>query len=445
MLFTRRDIFKIVIPLIIEQVLSVTIGMFDSMMVSSEGDAVFSGVSLVDTVNLLLVYMFSALATGGAVLLSQSLGKKELDKTAHISKQLIATIFVCSTAVSLLAIILRAPLLKLIFGQVEEAVMKNALTYFLITALSYPFLGLYSAGAAIFRSFGNSKISMLASLYMNIINVSGNALFIFVFKWGAAGAATATLVARIFGAAMMLFLLRSKMSPVPIRGLLKIRPDFTVIKGICRVGIPSGVENSMFQFGKVLTQSVVSTCGTIHIAANGVANTLSHLQYLPGTAVGLAVVTIVGRCIGAGRTDEAKQMSRKLLMMAFCSIWIATVLVFALLNPLLGLYPELSTESKDLAWILMAMHSVMVSTIWPLSFVTPNIFRSGGDVKFTLVIAIASMWICRVALSYVFAIMLDLGAIGVWMAMFSDWICRTAFFVPHYLRGKWLNKRKPLV
>lgn len=435
---------KIVFPLIIEQLLAVTVGMFDSMMVSSSGEAAISGVSLVDSINVLLIYLFSALSTGGAVLISQSLGKQDKQKTEHISKQLILAVFTCAVAVSFLAIVLRVPLLKLIFGKIEADVMNNAKIYFLITALSYPFLGLYNAGAAIFRSFGNSKLSMTVSLRANIINISGNALFIYVFKWGVAGAAIATLIARAFCAIIILYMLRSKKSTVVIRDLLKIRPDFATIKAVCRIGIPSGIENSMFQMGKVLTQSVVATCSTAHIAANAVANTLSQLQFIPASAVNLAVITIVGRCIGAGRNEEAKTMSRKLLLMAYSAIWVATVLIFSLLNPLLGLY-DLSAESTKLAWTLMAMHSVMVSTFWPLSFSTPNSFRAAGDVKFPLVISMLSMWICRVGLSYVFARGLGMGVIGVWMAMFSDWICRTAFFVPHYFRGKWLNKRKPLV
>ena len=435
---------KIVFPLIIEQLLAVTVGMFDSMMVSSSGEAAISGVSLVDSINVLLIYLFSALSTGGAVLISQSMGKQDKQKTEHISKQLILAVFTCAVAVSFLAIVLRVPLLKLIFGKIEADVMNNAKIYFLITALSYPFLGLYSAGAAIFRSFGNSKISMMTSLGANLINISGNALFIYVFKWGVAGAAIATMISRVFGAIMMLYLLRNKKSMVIIRNLIKTRPDFATIKAVCRIGIPSGIENSMFQMGKVLTQSVVATCSTAHIAANAVATTLSQLQFIPASAVNLAVITIVGRCIGAGRNEEAKTMSRKLLLMAYSAIWVATVLIFSLLNPLLGLY-DLSAESTKLAWTLMAMHSVMVSTFWPLSFSTPNSFRAAGDVKFPLVISMLSMWLCRVGLSYVFARGLGMGVIGVWMAMFSDWICRTAFFVPHYFRGKWLNIRKPLV
>ncbi len=439
MLFTKKDIAKIVIPLIIEQLLTVTIGMFDSMMVSSAGDAAISGVSLVDTVNLLLSYLFSALATGGAVVISHYLGKKDLSGANHAAKQLVITVFACASAVMLVAVALRTTLLKLIFGKIEADVMANARIYFLITALSYPFLGLYNAGAATFRSLGNSKISMIASLFMNIINISGNALLIFVFQWGAAGAATATLVSRIFGSAMMLLLLRRRNGEICIRGFRHFKADFSTIKKICRIGIPSGIENSMFQFGKVITQSLISTFGTVQIAANAVANSLSSLQFVPASAVNLAVITIVGRCIGARELTQARSYSRKLLGIAYGAIATATAIILVLLDPILSTY-QLSTESTTLARTLMLLHSALVCTIWPLSFTMPNSFRAAGDVRFPMVVSMLTMWICRVGLSYVFGKYLGLGVIGVWLAMFSDWICRSCFFVPHYLKNTWLKK-----
>lgn len=441
MLFTKRDITKIVFPLIIEQLLSVTIGLFDSIMVSSAGDAAISGVSLVDSVNLLFSYLFSALATGGAVVVSQCLGKRDPQKATHASKQLVLTVFAAAVLLSAVVVCFRNPLLHLIFGKVEADVMANARIYFLITALSYPFLGLYNASAAIFRSVGNSKISMTASLMMNIINVSGNAFFIFVCGWGAAGAATATLIARAAGAALMMALLHGKKHNLRISGLLKTRPDFAVIKNICRIGIPSGIENSMFQFGKVITQSLISSFGTVQIAANAAANSLSGLQHIPGSAVNLAVITIVGRCIGAMELGQAKSYSRKLLGMSYGSIWAASALIFVLLRPILSIY-NLSPASTDLAYDLMVMHTIAVSTIWPLSFSTPNSFRAAGDVKFPLVVSSSSMWIFRVGLSYVFGKFLGLGVVGVWLAMFSDWAFRATVYSFRYFKGIWLKKIK---
>lgn len=439
MLFSKQDIRKIVIPLIIEQILTVTIGMFDSMMVSSAGEAAISGVSLVDSLNLLLCNLFTALATGGAVVVSHYLGKKDDDGATHASKQLIVTITVCASLISILAISLRGPLLNLVFGKIEHDVMANAQVYLLITALSFPFLGLYNAGAAIFRSLGNSKISMTTSLMMNVINISGNALLIFVFKWGAAGAATATLVARICGTIFIHALLRWKNNILHIRGFRKFKPDFATIKKICRIGIPSGIEHSMFQLGKVMTQSLISTFGTVQIAANAVANSLTNLQFVPASAINIAVITIVGRCIGAQEMDQAKHYSRKLLKLAYISIIGVSVVFLPLLNAILSIY-QLSSESTEIAKMLIYLHSAFVCTLWPLSFSTPCSFRAAGDVKFSMIVSMISMWGCRVGLSYVFGKFLGLGVTGIWLAMFSDWAFRSCFFIPHYFKNTWLKK-----
>lgn len=439
MLFTKRDIVKIVIPLMIEQLLAVTIGMFDSMMVSQAGEAAISGVSLVDSVNLLLINLFSALSAGGAVIVSQYLGKKDYQKTAESAKQLVLTVSIISSLIAVIAICIRTPLLTLIFGKIEADVMANARIYFLITVLSYPFLGLYSSGAAIFRSMGNSKVSMFVSLLMNLINVSGNAYFIFVLHIGAAGAALATLIARVVGSIVILSLLRNKKHVACIRGVLKTKLDWSIIKNICRIGVPNGIENSMFQLGKVITQSLVSTFGTVSIAANAVANTLTQLQFIPSSAINLATPPIVGRCIGARELGQAKSYSRKLLLTAYGAIITVSAVIVLLLQPLLNIY-DLSPESMELARKLILMHSAMVCLIWPLSFTLPNSFRAAGDVKFTLIVAVLSMWICRVGSSFFYAQYLGFGAMGVWLAMFTDWVCRSGFFSVHYFKNTWLKK-----
>lgn len=442
MLFTKKEFRKIVIPLIIEQLLAVSIGMFDSMMVSSAGEAALSGVSLVDTVNLLLVYMFSALASGGAVIISQFLGREEYERARNACKQLIWVVFLTAFTICSLSILFRFPILRLIFGKVADDVMENAAIYFLFTALSYPFLGIYNAGAAIFRSMGNSRISMIASLIMNLINVTGNAILIFGFHLGAAGAAIATLFARMIGACIMLVLLRNKRNLLYVEALLKYKPDFGMIGNICRIGIPSGLENSMFQLGKVLTQSLIATFATSAIAANAVGNSVTALQYIPGSAISLAMITIVGRCIGAGEQKQAKQYTVKLMRWAYMCIVCVSLFLCIFINQVLGLY-DLSSESVDLAKKLIFLHSAFVCTIWPLAFTLPNCFRAASDVRFTMVLSIISMWTFRVGLSYVFTYIFEFGIFSVWFAMFSDWIFRGISFIIRYLSGAWLKKYKP--
>lgn len=443
MLFSRRDLTRIIIPLLIEQTLAITVGMFDSVMVASAGEAAVSGVSLVDTVNLLLVYLFTALAGGGSIVISQLIGKGDLERAKEASKQLVWVVFIVALIISLSTCILRAPLLRLIFGSVESAVMDSAQIYFLFTSLSFPFLGIYSACSAILRAAGNSRISMNTSLVMNGLNILGNALLIFVFDMGAGGAAIATLFSRIVGCFIIIPPVKNKKRIVYVEKLLQYKPNFSYIKSICGVGIPNGLENGMFQFGKVITQSLISGLGTISIAANAVSNSLTALQYVPGTAIGLAMVIVVGRCVGASEKEQAKKYARKLLGITYlCIIFISIILcVFA--HEFVGLY-NLSTQSENLAVKIIYVHSILVCTIWPIAFPLPNCFRASNDVKFTMILSIISMWTFRVGLSFVFVKVLSFGVMGVWYAMFTDWLFRAIIFGIRFLKGTWLEKYKPI-
>lgn len=439
MLFTNKDLTKIIVPLLIEQMLSVTIGMLDTVMVSSAGEAAVSGVSLVDSVNLLMVYVFSALASGGAITISQLLGAKDKDYANRAAKQLVWVVFLVSAILMSIMLIFRKGLLSLIFGSIAPDVMANAQIYFLFTALSYPFLALYNAGAAIFRAMGNSKISMRASLIMNVINLCGNATLIYGFKLGAAGAAIATLFARMAGSGIMMYLVHNKKLDVYLEKLFSWRPDWYLIKRICAVGIPNGLENGMFQFGKVITQSLISGFGTVAIAANAAASGLSSVQYTPGGALGLAMVVVVGRCVGACETEQAKKYARKLLLIAYTIVGTLSVIMAILSGPLVGLY-GLSAESSDLAQKLFLLHCVSVCTVHPTAFCLTNSFRAASDVRFTMIISMISMWIFRVGLSYVFGKFMELGVMGVWYAMVCDWTFRAIIFGTRFLKGTWLTK-----
>ena len=438
MLFTRKELAKIIVPLMIEQLLAISIGIIDSMMVSSAGEAVVSGVSLVDTLNLFWVYLFSALAGGGAVVISQFIGKKDYEKAAASAKQLIWVVFLAAATLSVIVVTFKTSLLKLIFGKISDEVMANARIYLMITALSYPFLGIYNSGAAIFRAMGNSKISMVASIIMNIFNVFGNALLIFVFQMGAAGAAIATLFARFTGAVMMLILVHNKKNIIYVEKLHIFKPDKILIKKICGIGIPNGLENSMFQFGKVMTQSLISTFGTVQIAANAVGNALATLQYVPGNAIGLTMITVIGRCVGAGEKEQAKKYAIRLLGIAYTAITIISLFMWIFAEPIVSLY-GLSYKSSELACELIILHCLAVSTVWPSGFTLPNSFRAASDVKFTMVVSVCSMWVFRVGLSYVFALYFNMGVKGVWYAMFCDWTCRAMIFMTRYIKGVWLK------
>ena len=313
--FTKADLRRLIVPLVIEQLLSITVGLSDSLMVSQVGEAAISAVSLVDTVNVLLVNAFASLATGGAVITGQYLGRREVGKAGHSAQQLLLFMAEVSLAVMVLFYLGKGFVLNVVFGQVEADVAAYANTYYMIVEASIPFLALYSAGAALFRVMGNSGTSMWVSTAMNAINVVGNGLLIFVFHRGVEGVAIPTLVSRIFAAAAMLVLLRRLNLPIQVERFT-FRHDRFVVKNILHFGVPNGIEGSMFQLGKILLLSTVSVLGTASVAANAIGNTLASFQVVPGTALGLAIVTVVSRCAGASEYDRARYYTKKMMRTA---------------------------------------------------------------------------------------------------------------------------------
>jgi putative MATE family efflux protein len=439
MLFDRQQLKKLLVPLVIEQTLAISMGLFDTLMVSSCGEAAVSGVSLVDSISLLLIQILSALATGGAVVCSQYLGKK-LPEQARISAgQLMLIMIVTSVAVMVTVLFFYRFLLVFIFGAIDQDVMTNAEIYFVISAISYPFLGVYNAGASLFRAIGNSKISMYTSLVMNILNIGGNAILIYGFGMAVKGAALATLFSRIMSAIVMVSLLLKRDNPlcIAMRGVMK--PRRSMIVRILRIGIPSGVENGMFHIGKLLVASLAATFGTASIAANAVSANIGSFANIPGNAIGLAMVTVVGQCIGAGEKKQAKYYSKILLRLAFAGMILADIVLFIIVRPLVSCF-GLSQEAIDIAVRLLRTFSVCASFIWPLSFTVPNALRAAGDAKYTMLVSVFSMWIFRVASSYFFAGTLGMGVMGVWIGMYVDWAFRALLFTIRYIKGKWLEK-----
>lgn len=435
MLFTKKDLRKLIVPLIFEQALAITVGMADTMMISSVGEAAVSGVSLVDMINMLIFSIMSALATGGAVVTSQYIGAKRQKEACQSAVQLIYTSTVFGLLLMILVILGKRPLLKLFFGSIEADVMKNALTYLVISAFSFPFLALYNAGAALFRSMGKAQITLKVSILMNVINIFGNAICIFGLKMGVAGVALPSMVSR--GIAGIILYVMLKNPELMVHFLKeKVHIDWAVIKRILYIGIPSGIESGLFQLGRVLVVSIISTFGTIQIAANGVANNLDAMGCIVGQAMNLAMITVIGQCVGANDERQIRHYTKKLLAIAYVAGGIVNVLILTGLPWILKLY-GLSGETTQLAKILVWIHDGCAIFLWPAAFVLPNMLRACNDVKYTMVISIFSMAVFRIGLSYVIGVQMGMGAIGVWIAMVVDWIFRTLLFVGRYLSGTW--------
>ena len=436
LLYSNGDLKKLIIPLIIEQTLAIAVGMADTIMVSAAGEAAVSGVSLVDTVNILLINVFSALATGGAVVAGHYLGQKHKEEASKVAWQILMFASSLALVISIIFIAFHDGLLRLMFGQIEADVMQSAKTYLIITAISFTGLAIYNSCAAIFRAMNNARVTMWISLLINAVNLIGNTICIYGLKWGVAGAAIPTTVSRYVGAIVILVMMFNPSRDINFCGQVRFRFNPVLIKRILYIAVPNGLENSMFQLGKILVLSVVSTMGTSAIAANATANTLANWNILFGSAINLGLVSVAAVCIGAGEIEQARYYTRKMMKIAITLTTLMSVILFVSVPVLVKLY-NLGPEASQMAIQVMRFHNIMAILFWVPSFTIPNTLRSAGDVIGTMIIAIFSMWVFRIGAAYLFTYVFHLGLLGVWAAMVVDWVFRAICYVIRYRGHKW--------
>ena len=435
-------ICSLLIPVVLEQLLNSIMGTADTMMVSNVGSAAISAVSLVDSINVLVIQAFSALAAGGAIVCAQYIGQRNKEKANESARQVLFIITAISIAVSLVCLVFQKPLLRLIFGSVEPAVMRASETYFFYTALSFPFIAAYDSAASIFRAQDNTKGPMIISMISNVMNIAGNAVMIWVFHMGVAGAALSTLISRIFCAVVVIIQLRKEKEgqEIVVRDYFEIRPDWSMIRRILGLGIPSGIENSMFQLGKLAIQSTVSTLGTTAIAAQAMTNILENLNGIAAIGVGVGLMTIVGQCLGAGRQDEAVYYIKKLCVIAEVIIIISCLGVFALTKPI-TILGGMEKESADMCFHMVMWITIVKPLVWIMAFIPGYGLRAAGDVKFSMIVSCCTMWACRFCLCVFLIRVMGFGPMGVWIGMFADWTLRGIIFTWRFHSRKWLQHK----
>lgn len=435
-LFSNKDLRILLIPLVIEQLLNSFMGMADTMMVSNVGSAAIAAVSLVDSMNNLVIQVFSAMAAGATIICSQYLGRGDEKSCNKAARQVVLAIFALSLTLMMIGIGGRGWLLHTVFGKVEADVMKNALSYFSITVLSYPFLALFNVGSSFYRASGNSKFPMKIAIISNLLNIVGNIIFIFGLHMGASGAALSTLLSRIFCMIVIFYFLHKPKQPIVLNQYLKIRPDFPLISKVLAIGIPAGIENGMFQFGKLAIQSTVSALGTVAIAAQAMTNILESVNGIVGVGIGIGLMTVVGQCMGAGRKEEAKYYIVKLTAYAAIGILLSCLFVLAITKPV-TLLGGMEAESARMCFEMIIAITIVKPLTWVLSFVPAYGMRAAGDVKFSMIVATLTMWLCRVALAVYLCKVWGFGPIAVWIGMFADWTIRGIIFTTRFLSGKW--------
>ncbi|MBE6571784.1 MAG: MATE family efflux transporter [Ruminococcaceae bacterium] len=434
--FSNKYLTKLIAPLVVSMLLSSSVGIIDTLMISSLSESCISGVSLVDQINVLILNVFAALATGGAVVTSQLIGAKDEKNASKSAQMLIFSALAISLFIAAIGIVFCKGIINLCFSKLDKATHDAAVTYFLVTAFSYPIIAVDSCCGALFRSFGKSNYCMYSALLCNLVNIAGNALTIYVLEWGVFGAALSTLIGRFVGMLLTIFWISGKNSPIRINLFSRFTPDFKMIGRILRIGIPSGLENSFFQLGRLLVVSLIAEYGLVHTTANAMANHLDTFGCIFGSAMNLAVITVIGQCVGARDFDGVKYYAKKLLLIQYAigSLFYLSTIVF--ITPILSWF-NLDSATTELTRTLVLIHNGVGMFLWPLAFTLPDCLRAANDVRFTMIVAICSMVICRLGLSYFLHFTYHMGALGVWIAMVADWICRLTFFVIRFASAGW--------
>ncbi len=441
-LFSSKDIFRLIIPLFFEQLLFILVGSADTLMVAGLGEASISAVSLVDMFNNCISSVAFSITTGGAVVASQYLGGKHFVRARECAKQLLVVAFAMGVTVFVAGEFFMADVIRLLYGKLAPDVNAAVHSYFRITLISFPFIALYGGCASLFRVMNRTKVTMYISFISNIVNVIGNALLIYAFKMGVAGAATATLLARFVAMIIIVCMISDRSKSIYIDFKKGFRLSFQFVKKMLYIGIPSGIENGVFQFGRVLVLGLIASFGTREIAANAVANTVDMFGCICGSMFTLAVITVIGRAVGAGDINQIRYYVSKMMGWAYISHILWNIFVFTLTPFILMCFSKIDVETKQLAFYLILIHNGLGMLMWPSSFVFPCILRAMNDVRFTMIVSVGSMLIIRVGCSYLIAKWINSGVLAVWIAMVFDWIVRITGFYLRYRSGAWIELAK---
>ena len=440
-LFTNRALINLGIPIALNSLMVILTGTVDSIMVSTAGAAAVSAVSLVDAVNNVFATVFDSIPIGGSVVTSQYIGARQYEKAKQSVRQILYAGLAFATLCMVLLLCFRKQVLRLIYGSIEEDVFNQAVTYFTITLLSYPFLVSGCTATATLRAMAKSRQAVTITICVNLLNIVGNAVLIYGFKMGVAGAAIPTLLGRVLWCVWGLLALSSEKLPVQVKTFLPIRVEWDVMKRVLRVGMSNGFENGLFYIGRLLVSSLVASLGTVYIAAYSLSSTISNFGWVMISAFTTTSMTVVGMCIGAGEKEQAKYNAKKMLCWSTVTMLVIFSLVFVFRRQLVGLY-RLTPEELEVAAYYTGVAAIFtVVTGYSMSFTPVGIFRAAGDIRYPVILACTTMAAFRVGLSYVLCLGFHMGLMGVWLGMATDWLCRTVFNTIHFYRGKWLAQK----
>lgn len=438
--FNNRRLMQLFLPLLLEQVIIVGVSFIDAVMLSSIHEGAYAAISLVDMINLLIMQLFMAIGAGGSIVAAQYLGKRDRSGANKVATQTVALVSAVALIIAAVTLALNHAMLRLIYPKVSGSIMGYATLFLALSAISYPFYALFYCGSSLLYAQANSRSSMVASLAMNAVKVGLNLLFILVFRWGVLGVGLATILSRLTGAAIVTRFLLRKDAPLYFDRTMKFKELLKTDRRVFQVALPSGTENFLFNFGKLLIGTLIAGLSAAHIAANAASNTLSTVINVPGNALNLATVTVVGQCVGAGLIAEAEYNAKRLLKFHFLAQGITGTLMFLFARPMTGLL-NLSPEATDIAVGILMLYGPLSFLFEPTAFGLPNSLRAAGDNQYVMYGSIVSMLVFRIGFSFLLVKAFGLQLPGIWYAMYLDWIIRSLLFVRRFRSGQWKTHR----
>ena len=435
-LFSNAALKAMILPLVIEQVLQMVVGLADTMMVSHAGEAVVAGVGLDTMIYTIFIYLFTAAATGGSVIVAQYIGgrnKTSADQAAAVTFRISAVLSLISMA---LMLVFGNVVLRLLYPKVEPAVMDACRIYLRIVTLSFPANAIYNAGAALYRSMGKTRTTMIVSVLMNLINVIGNAIGVFVLRAGAAGVAWPTTISWYFAAVVMTWLCFDQKNQVSLHRADLVRSDRQMAGKILHIAVPNAAEQSLFQIAKVVLGALIATFGTAQIAANGIGQTFWSLAACMCTSMSPVFITVTGQCMGARDTEAAEWYLRKLtrLSILLSSAW--NLLITFLVPVILPLY-AITAETRHYIWVIVIIHNIFAALVQPFAMPLSAGLRAAGDIKFTFWSSLLCTVVVRTILSFILGLWMQLGIVGIAWAMVLDWTLKATLDIVRFRSGKW--------
>jgi len=435
-----KSIVALIVPIFVDSAFIVLMSMLNTAMVSSSGVAAVSAVSMVDSINIFIVSLFIAVATGGTVIVAQYKGSGNDEMVSKSAAQAISTVAIISVVISALVIIFHNAVLGFLFGNADADVLHNAKIFLIGSCISYPFIAVYQAATGALRGVSETKACLMLSLILNVTYFLLNILLITIFDLGVVGLSISLIVGRMLGmAASIVYLVKYNQTlRFKIKNALKV--NFSILKKIMFIGIPFAMEQMFFNGGKLLTQTFIVQLGTMALTVNAIANSISMLFQIGGTSLSVAVVTVVGQCIGRKDTEDARKFIKSFLGLSSLFFLIMTAIILPLFPMLMKLYSPPDEIVSSIFWLIV-MLAISQPLLWSLSFILPSALRAAGDSKFTSVASLLSMWLFRIILGYLLGITLEMGIVGVWLAMVAEWGVRGALFAWRFKGDKWYRHK----